>query len=251
MHFLPPEWHPELASTNITLRSRLAANPALPRGTVIAAHAQTDGRGRSGTRWMTIPGKDLAFSCLLRPKVDLAWIPSLPMALALGIAHWLADLDIPARLKWPNDVLVEGRKISGVMVEVVAASADSPTLIVGVGVNLNMHEREAALLDQPATSVAMLTKCEIAPTLALECILPHLARWTGRWEEGGFSAIRANWISATLGLGQPAVIEQPTRRIEGKIADFGEHGELLLHLPDGKEHMVWSGHLHLSPEPAV
>lgn len=242
MRFRQVVWHDELPSTNTHLRNMLLTDPGLPDGTVVAARGQSDGRGRFGKVWMTVPGKDLAFSCLLRTQVDLAWIPSLPMAAALAVACMLAEYDITARLKWPNDVLVNGRKICGILVEAPPVDQGA-ALVLGIGINVNMDESHAGLIDQPVTSMMIETSDEYDPAEVLDRFLPHLDRWVGRWEQSGFQGIREEWIAATLGIGKPAVVEQNTQQISGILEGFGDFGELFLRTPDGRQRMVWTGHL--------
>lgn len=243
MDFLPVTWFDTLPSTNQYLHQCFAENPDLRSGTVVAARAQSRGRGQFGRAWVSAPGKDLAFSFLYRDQLDLAWVPSLPMAVALGVADALRHAQVRTRLKWPNDVLVSGRKICGILVENIPA-VDEVALVVGVGLNVNMDETVASSIDRPVTSILMETGSQHPTDVILESVLASVSGWIDRWAQGGFPAIRKEWIAAAVGLGHKAVVRRADGEICGVLEGFGEFGELLLRQGDGQSRLIWSGDLH-------
>ena len=112
MKFLPVTWFDQLDSTNRQLQRLVAEDADLPAGTVIATMEQTTGRGRDGRSWQSMPGKDLTFSFFLQTERQKDYFPTLTLAAGLSIAKTLSDnLNLPARLKWPNDILVRQKKI--------------------------------------------------------------------------------------------------------------------------------------------
>ena len=123
MHFTV-EWHDRLTSTNVALRERFLEDADLAGGLIIAAHEQTAGRGRQDRRWLGSPGKNLCFSLLVRSRAEPMALPSLTMATALAVTDMLVANKIPAAPKWPNDVLVDGRKICGILSERIEHPAD-------------------------------------------------------------------------------------------------------------------------------
>jgi len=171
--FLPPEWVDELPSTNTELLARVRANKGLARGTVLAARTQTAGRGRQQRTWQTEPGRNLTFSFLWRGRVSEAWVPSLAQALSLGIATYIEGEGISAAIKWPNDILVSGRKISGILCERLGAGGDEAIVVAGIGLNVNMTPEEAAKIEQPATSLRIETGAERSVESTLDGLLPH------------------------------------------------------------------------------
>jgi BirA family transcriptional regulator, biotin operon repressor / biotin---[acetyl-CoA-carboxylase] ligase len=230
-------WLDRVPSTNAELLQLLADGAPLPCGYVLATRAQTAGRGRGGRSWTTRPGRDLAFSFVVTPAPPGECLLSLPMAVALGVAECLRALGVPAQTKWPNDVLVRGRKIAGILAE-----GTGEALVVGVGLNVNMTAAEAAAIDQPATSVRVETGCESGLDIVLRQVLAAVGDWLGRWRDGGFEAIRAAWMAQTVWVGAPVEIRDGDRLRRGTLVGFGDSGELLLQ-EGGERIPVWSGDL--------
>ncbi len=243
MRFRPVEWHESLPSTSLYLRQRLAAEPDLPSGTVIAAREQTAGRGQRGRSWITTPGRDLACSFLLRTEVDLTWIPSLSLVVSLGVAKALEDIGIAPTLKWPNDVLVGGRKISGVLIENIPARDGSNICLVGIGVNVNMDAETLARVGRPATSLRMETGRGIAIEAVLAGLLETLPEVVGAWEDGGFSAVRTAWTERARAVGRPVEVAFGRTVVRGTLVGLGEYGELLVREVGGAERRLWTGEL--------
>ena len=121
---------------------------------------------------------------------------SLPQAAALGVVAYLEENGLAAQTKWPNDVLVDGRKICGILAEPCNG------VVLGIGLNVNMDADEAAAIGQPATSLRIETGTERDIVRALDELLAHLQVWIGRWEKGGFAALSVAWESHCANLGQ-------------------------------------------------
>lgn len=221
-------WYDELDSTNTFLRERARADDSLGEGTVIAAREQLAGRGRGARTWAAARGENLTFSILLRPDADAVKRASLSMAAALAVADVLAECGVVATLKWPNDVLVAGRKICGILVESVA---EGP-VVIGIGLNVNMKAETAARIEQPATSLGIEAGRGFELEPVLDSLLAYFSARCEAWRDGGFAALRADWD----------VRAQPpgTEASRGVIAGYGEHGELLVRGADGSAAAVWT-----------
>ncbi len=222
------EWHEELESTNTFLSDRMRGDAALPEGFVIAARAQTAGRGRGARAWLATPGENLTFSILLRPNADAQKLASLPMVAALAIADVLEGIGVAPVLKWPNDVLAGREKICGILQEVLGNGA----VILGIGLNVNMTADTAAQIDQPATSLRIATGRSFDLHPVLGDVLAAFAIRYPAWKHDGFAAIRSDWERRAQPRG-----EQVSR---GVIAGYGESGELLIRNFDGSVSAVWS-----------
>ncbi len=233
------EWHDRLGSTNTFMRERFYAGDYMQSGQVVAAREQTDGRGRQDRRWHSAPDTNLYFSLFLETGAPLIQIPSLTMAVALAITDMLAARGIRAAPKWPNDVLVEDRKICGILSERVE-TATRHGIIIGIGVNVNMSTDEAAQIDRPATSLLIETGQAGTVPQVLEELLPHLEYWIAQWESGGFPSIREQWTDKAGPIGKPISVHDGDIRKSGTLSGFGEHGELLLETEAGLE-TIWSG----------
>lgn len=217
-------WHDELDSTNDEAL-RLAERGA-PGGTVVAALRQTAGKGRQGRHWIGLPG-NLNASFLIRPAPAPSEAPKLGFAAALAVADTLAHYLHPSlrpRLKWPNDVLLAGGKVAGILVE-----STGNWVVIGIGINLAAAPSDTPY---PAESLSTFTSPP-TPAEALAFLQSSLQAWLTRLERDGFEPIAAAWLA----LGPPPdaelVIHTGAETISGRFAGLGPDGELLLVTPAG------------------
>lgn len=232
-------WHDRLGSTNATMRERFFAESGIKNGLIIAAREQTNGRGRQDRNWLSRPNTDLCFSLFLETSAALIQVPSLTMAVALAVTDALIAMGIRAVPKWPNDVLVEERKICGILSERVE-NRTRQGIIIGIGLNINMSDEEAAVIDRPATSILIESEQACDPARVLDDLLPQLEFWISRWQTGGFEAIRTDWTLKAGPVGKQLSVHDGDIRKTGTLAGFGDHGELLLETDAGLE-TIWSG----------
>jgi len=251
MELHTPEWVDRVTSTNTVLLERLGAGERLASGTVLAAREQTGGRGRGQHLWRSEPGRDLACSLVLAAPDDPLRLPSLALAVALGVAATVEEFGVRARTKWPNDVLVERRKIAGILPELApapvpaVAGAGTGAVVVGIGLNVNMSRAEAAAIDQPATSMLAETGRPAPVPEVLGRLLRALSPRLTAWQAGGFGALSPEWNRRCVGLGGAVEVVDGAARHRGILAGFGGGGQLLLRQPDGCTIEVWSGSLIL------
>jgi BirA family biotin operon repressor/biotin-[acetyl-CoA-carboxylase] ligase len=231
-------WHERLGSTSHYLKDAVVASAGVVPGTLVAAREQTDGRGRRGRPWVSGPGSNLTFSFYLEADHAPEHAASLPMAVALGIQDALGAHGVAATLKWPNDLLVKGRKLCGILAETAG-----PGLVAGVGLNVNMTGEEAAAIDQPATSVLMETGQRHSPERMLEAVVEGIRPWVDRWLASGFSGLAEAWASRYPGVGSPVSVRQHDERLSGVLVGFGAKGQLILRGDDGQTREVWAGEL--------
>ena len=236
MTFQRPVWHDQLTSTNTVLVERVKNSEALLHGTVVAARDQTAGRGRFDRVWQTQPGRDLTFSYLYTERVALDRLVSLPMATALGVADYLGELGLEAEVKWPNDVLVHGRKICGILAE-----SAGHCLVVGIGLNVNMRAVDAEHIDRPATSLQIETGMDHDVSDVLYALLPFLERPLAAWEQGGFGAIADAWRNRAYQLNQSIEVGDGDTVQRGTLTGFGPAGQLRLRTERGEDVEVWAG----------
>ncbi len=233
------EWHEKLGSTNAYMKERFFQGSEIANGTIVAAREQTAGRGRSERRWLTAPDTNLCLSLYIASAAELMAVPSLTMAAALAVAEMLNGLLIPASPKWPNDVLVGGSKICGILSERVEHRGKAG-IIVGIGLNVNMSSEEAAAIDRPATSMLIESGTAHDLVQTLEKLFDPLEYWIGEWETGGFSNLRKSWTEKAGPIGKPLTVHDGAVIKSGRLAGFGDHGELLLKTERGIE-TIWSG----------
>ncbi len=242
MQFRPVQWFESLSSTNDYLRAAVEQGVRAPaNGAVVAARAQTGGRGRESRRWRTTPGKDLAFSFLIARQIKPDAAPSVAMAAALGICDALESYGALVRVKWPNDVCTpDGRKLCGILAQAIPRSQDEHMiLVVGVGLNVNSSDAELAEVQRPAASMRTETGQEYPIDEVLNTALDALARRLSAWERGGFPAFREDWLSRCDDIGRARTVSDVNGAVEAHIEDFGDQGELLLRGPDGQRRRAY------------
>jgi len=225
-----------VTSTNDEAK-RFAENDE-PEGLVIWAKQQTGGRGRYGRTWES-PEGNLYISLLLRPGCDTVHIGRFGFAAALAVrdtvhAH-LPRADV--KLKWPNDVLVNGKKISGILLEVSAAENKRVNwLIIGIGLNVTRHPEDASY---PSTSLEESGMNSVEMEEILENVLDRMFHYKAVYEEEGFDELREAWLEAAL-KGHLAV-RLPDQTVEGDFFNIDDLGGLVLRLPDGSKKTVATG----------
>jgi len=225
-----------VGSTNDEAR-RLGRSGA-EQGTLVWALEQTAGRGRRGREWVS-PRGNLYASLVLRPACSLVQAAQLGFVAALAVSDALAALVPGLRepaLKWPNDVLVGGRKIAGVLLESeIGENGNLAFLIVGVGINLVSTPIEAEF---PATSVRREGQRPPEPAAMLGALALHFDSWARCWRAEGFAPVRAAWRVRAQGLGEPIRVRLETTTLHGRFADIDQQGTLLLDTPGGRRHIA-------------
>jgi BirA family biotin operon repressor/biotin-[acetyl-CoA-carboxylase] ligase len=216
-------------STNDEAR-RQAASGA-PHGLVIWADRQDAGHGRQGRVWQSPPG-NLYCSILLRPDRSAAEVAQLSFAAALAVCDTIPARFAP-RCKWPNDVLIDGKKIAGILLESEAAGGNVTALIVGTGVNLAAHPAET---ETPATSLAALG-VGIAPADMLGVLCRHFLSWYEIWRAQGFAPLRQAWLGRAHGLGSDIRVRFGVTDARGRFVDLDASGALVLENRDGRRHI--------------
>lgn len=225
-----------LASTSDEAR-RLARADA-PEGTLVTARVQTAGRGRQGRSWVS-PRGNLYASLVLRPKAPMARAAQLGFAAGLAVADALAAFapkTSVVTLKWPNDVLLDGRKAAGILLESEGDAAGRVAFVViGIGVNLAAYPADTEF---PATSLKAVAGTAPTPEAFLATLAPALALWYERWRADGFAGLRRAWLERAAGLGQALRARLPGETVEGRFAGLDDDGMLLLDAPGGRRRIA-------------
>ncbi|MFN3460850.1 MAG: biotin--[acetyl-CoA-carboxylase] ligase [Oceanibaculum sp.] len=217
--------------------AHLLARQGAADRTAVTAVEQLGGRGRRGRAWTSPPG-NLYLSAILRPScppgqaAQLSFVACLAMRDA--VRGFLPD-SVPVAVKWPNDVLVAGGKISGILLETGPVSGgDVAYVILGMGINLAHHPEGA---ERPATSLAAL-QADPGVEPVRDALLQALGHWDGQWRAQGFAPIREAWLRDAVGLGAPIQVRLPDSTLEGVFADLDMDGALLLEQPDGRRRIT-------------
>lgn len=227
-------WYSRLPSTNTFLKELVALKSETPSGTVVATYEQTQGRGRREREWLSCANENLTFSLLIKGPCEPHKLPSASMAAAIAVAEVLQRFGVDAVLKWPNDVLVNGKKICGILAEGSAGG-----VIIGIGLNVNMGSADH--IDQPATSLLIETGRRYAVEEMLDGLLKELSGRLDEWNADGFSGIRRRWEANVPNIGKEVTVRDGDQMRNGLLAGFGEQGELLLQDISGTINAVWAG----------
>jgi BirA family transcriptional regulator, biotin operon repressor / biotin---[acetyl-CoA-carboxylase] ligase len=237
-----------LLQTGSTNEDALAwAEDGAPDGAVVAADSQTRGRGRLERRWVTKAGSALAFSVIFRPTVPEAAHAGLFSALGgLAVAEALRQgWGVQAQIKWPNDVLVERRKVCGILAESVWQAGQLQTLVLGIGVNVAPSSvPPPAEVLYPAGCVEDFTGEAVDRWELLAGILKQIRTWRGRLGQPDFMEA---WQRTLAFRGETVQVELPDRILMGEILGVDPAGGLRLRCQDGSEETVWAGDVHLRP----
>jgi BirA family biotin operon repressor/biotin-[acetyl-CoA-carboxylase] ligase len=242
------EVHAELDSTNAEALRRAARGEPGPLW--MLARNQTAARGRRGRPWAMPPG-NFAASLLMRPPGPPADAALRSFAAALALADALAAATSrPERfaLKWPNDVLLDGAKLAGILLE---AGGAPPALAIGFGVNLAAAPEPETLEPNAVRPVSLraATGVGITPEAFLDLLAPAFARWERRLATEGFVPLRAAWLARAARLGEPVVARLPGREVAGRFETIDETGALVLATARGRV-VLPAAEVHFAAEPA-
>jgi BirA family biotin operon repressor/biotin-[acetyl-CoA-carboxylase] ligase len=218
------------------------AEEGAPDGTAVVADTQTGGRGRRGRTWVDEPGASLLVSVLLRPRLPADRLPLLSLTAAVAVAEALERVaGLAPRLKWPNDVLVGGRKIAGILLEsCLDGHPAAATIILGVGINVGQTAFPPDLVGR-ATSVRLERGAALDRETLLSGLLDALDRWRACLETAGFEPVRARWRALADTLGRRVEVDG----VAGTAVDVDATGALVVR-DGGHERRVVAG--ELAPE---
>jgi BirA family biotin operon repressor/biotin-[acetyl-CoA-carboxylase] ligase len=219
------ERYDEVASTQDVARERLVD------GRVIVSAWQRAGRGRHGRPWSAPPGRALLFSAVMVATEPVA--PILPLLAGIAVRDAIAaTAAIAVDLKWPNDVLTDGAKVAGILVE----RPSGPFAVVGVGINANLEA--ADLPGDAATSLLIRTGHPVDLDALLTAVLAQLDQWRERAASAGPDAILQAWRERTQMLGREVEVVLPDRTVRGIAEDVSASGALLVRSPSGVEAFI-------------
>lgn len=226
----PIEAFDELDSTNAEARRRAESGDLGP--VWITATRQSAGRGRRGRTWETATG-NLAATLLIatdKAPADAAQISFVAALAAADLAEAFLGIGV-ARLKWPNDLMIHGRKAAGILVESGTTPSKGLWLAVGLGINLAHAPSE---VERPAASFAeFMSSPPPSARAALDILAHRFNYWQDIWERQGFAPIATAWTSRALGLGAPCEARLPNQTHRGIAEGMDPDGALRLRLPDG------------------
>ena len=210
--------------------------------TLVYAEVQTAGRGRVARIWNFMAGQNVYASIVLKPSSELKEIYSnLTQYLCIVLAETFEEYGIDASIKWPNDIRINGKKISGILAEAVIDKGCLQGLILGFGVNLNCKKEEIDNIDQPATSLNLETGMEIDREIFLKKVIDKFCLRYNRFIEEGFLLIREDYLRRAEFLDRTVTVRIFDKNISGIAKDITENGALKLVDDNNKEHVLLIG----------
>ena len=231
----------EVASTN-DLAKELAAQGA-PEGTLVVAEAQTGGRGRLGRQWESPPGTGLYVSLLLRPQLPPTEMPQITLTTAVAVARAVTRVTgVAPGIKWPNDLLLDGKKLGGILTEMETESEQIRHLVVGLGLNVN-NPAFTKELEPLATSLVLATGRPHSRLKILQAWLEEFEELYGRFLAREFAGILDEWRRLTVTLGRRVTVRQGPVTICGQALEVAPDGALLVETEAGEVVRVTSGEI--------
>lgn len=238
-------YYPAIGSTNDEAK-RLAETGA-PEGTLIIADHQTAGRGRLERQWWSPPGSSLLLSLVFRPAfLSPHQAHRLTMVCSLAVCDAVAEVTgLAAAVKWPNDVLVDGRKVCGLLAELGIAGSQLDYVVVGIGINVNVdfEDDDLPVLMAPATSLKAEAGREVSRLAVLAAFVRYVEARYERLRAGALP--HEEWQARLVTVGQEVQVTMPGRVLTGLATAVDADGALLVQWPDGEVERVLAGDVTL------
>ncbi|MGB2600858.1 MAG: biotin--[acetyl-CoA-carboxylase] ligase [Candidatus Omnitrophota bacterium] len=235
-------YYDSISSTNN--RAYELAEAGEPEGTVVIAESQTHGKGRIGRKWVSPKGTGIYMSLIVRPDVETDEIPTITLIAAAGIISALKkSCGLDAKMKWPNDVLVNDKKLCGILTEIKAQPDQVEFLVLGIGINVNTP---ASKLPPEGTSVKIecgrsMDRLELTRSVLTEFESDYL-----KFNKEGFAALRKECMDCSATLGKKVNVMEHHRSTKGMAIDIDEKGALIIKTDSGQKKRIFSGDVVIS-----
>ena len=200
-----------------------------PEGTVVIADSQTGGRGRLGRSWFSPPGKNIYTSIIIRPAIDPVAASQVTLMTGVAVAE-LLEAFCPGQiyLKWPNDVLANGRKICGILAESRATAVKVDYIVIGIGINVNMEEGDAEDdLRDIATSVKIETGKDLPREELAAALFRNFEKWYTCFLQQGFAPVREEWLKRSRMIGKDVSFYSNGAEVRGRVTGMDFDGALI------------------------
>lgn len=230
--------------TSTSTYAKKAAEEPFAEGTVIIAEEQTAGRGRLGRQWISTRGKGIWMSIMLKPDILPADAPKLTIAAAYAVAKALRSCcRLDARIKWPNDIVVEGKKLCGILTEMSAEADEIKNVIVGIGINANLEQKDfGPEVSSIATSIRLETGSAVSrKDLAASVLNEFEEVYEVFAREGSIKPLLDEYKNKSAVLGKEIRVISKKEEIVGLAVDISEEGHLVVRLGDGTIKEIMSG----------
>lgn len=235
-----------VASTQIVAHQ--LAQDGAPDGTVVLAEEQTSGRGRLSRKWQSAYGKGVWMSVILRPQIPVHLAPQFTLVAAVAAAKAIEEaIGAAPSIKWPNDILIDGKKCTGILTELQADADGVQALIIGIGLNANQLPADfPEELEGIATSLAIEKGGSINRAKLAADVLNELSSHSQLYLEEGFAPVKRIWESYSNTIGSRVRARLAKETLHGVAERITEDGVLMLRTDDGKVHPIYSADIELA-----
>ncbi len=231
-------YYASIGSTN-EVAKELAKQDA-PQGTLVVAEEQTAGKGRRGRTWLAPPGSSLLISLILHPALTVSLLPRLTMVSSLAVAYAIEETtDLPVHFKWPNDILLRGKKAGGILTEISISGERLDYAVVGIGLNVNVDVRQIPEIADIATSLSMELGRDVSRLELLQSFLKFMEREYRLLQQG--ESPQEKWTARLSLLGQKVQVATPWGQESGWAEGVDVDGALILRRDDGTKAYVTVG----------
>ncbi|HEY0827782.1 MAG TPA: biotin--[acetyl-CoA-carboxylase] ligase [Bacilli bacterium] len=212
-------------------------------GAVVIAEQQTAGRGRMGRNWFSPAGKGVWLSIVLTPQIPLQLSPQLTLLVSVALCRTITNLlPVDIGIKWPNDLLIKGKKVSGILLESSTEDERLRYVIAGIGISVNLtREDYPAELQDIATSLLIESGSEVNREELIAAFLQEFEDLYAIIHQQGFAPIRLLWEALSISLHRPIKVHTSRGRVEGIAQSIDDSGALIIKLKDGQEVKIYSG----------
>ncbi|KZE66221.1 biotin--acetyl-CoA-carboxylase ligase [Fictibacillus phosphorivorans] len=226
------------------------AREGAPEGSIVLADEQTGGRGRLGRAWQSPAGTGVWMSLILKPNIPLQKAPQLTLLIAVAASKAIEKVaGLEAEIKWPNDILIKGKKTAGILTELQAEADSIHSVIVGIGMNVNQQtEHFSDEIAQIATSLAIEGRQTYKRAEVIGVLLQEIETLYRQYLENGFGVIKLLWEARAFSLGKRITARSVTGSITGYAKGITEEGVLLLEDDRGQVHSIYSADIEI-PSP--
>jgi BirA family biotin operon repressor/biotin-[acetyl-CoA-carboxylase] ligase len=214
-----------------------------PEGTVLIAESQSSGKGRMQRVWYSPPGANIYTSVILKPPVGTIQATQIPIAAGVAAAETINEF-CPGKawIKWPNDVLIGGKKVCGILAQMKMSGQAVDFVVVGVGINVNLtREQFPPDIQEIATSLAIEAGGEISRPALIIRLYENMAKWYRELTRNGFAAVRERWLNQSEMIGKTVSVIFKSEAVSGKAVGLDEDGSLILMTANNQKMTVSAG----------
>ncbi|MCQ2525726.1 MAG: biotin--[acetyl-CoA-carboxylase] ligase [Lachnospiraceae bacterium] len=230
-----------IGSTNS--EAKRLADEGAPDGTLVVADRQTAGKGRRGRSWVSPEGTNIYFSLLLKPDFHPSQAPMLTLVMALAVAEAVKGLDekAEAKIKWPNDIVINGKKVCGILTEMSVERDYIQHVVIGTGINVKRQTFDAEFADH-ASSVETELDAEVSRSRLIGLIMEAFEKYYEEFKKAGnLSTIKSEYEKYLVNRGREVCVLDPKGEYKGIAMGINDSGELLVKTDDGKTTEVYAG----------